>query len=76
MHKLCESKLTSITVDSVRLTVILGYFMMNEAYNVGPDWCLEYSRKAHGGISGLVLFRVDGDQRTRSGQRLKNINIV
>ena len=64
-------KLTSIAVDSISLTMVLGNFVVNEAHNIGPDRGLEDSRKANRGISSLVLFRIHGNLGTRRGQRLK-----
>ena len=37
---------TCITVYAIWLTMILSNFMMNEAYNIGSDGCLENSWQA------------------------------
>ena len=51
--------------------MVLGYFMMDEADDIGTNWGLEDSWEANGGLSGLILLGVDGNLRTRRGQRLK-----
>jgi len=55
---------TSITVYSISLAMILSNFMVDEADNVGPDGGLEDCGEADGGVGGLVLLRVNGDQGT------------
>ena len=65
-------QLTSITVDSIWLTMVFGHFVVNEAHNVGTNWSLEDSRQANGSLSGLVFLRIDGNLRTSRGQRLQS----
>ena len=68
-------KLTSITVDSICLTMVFGNFVVDEAYDVGPNGSLEDGWKANWGIGCLVFFRVNGNLGTRRRQRLKsNVN--
>ena len=64
-------RLTSITIDWICLTMVLGYFMMDLAHNVGTNWSLEDGWQAYWSLSWFILFRINGDERTRGWQRLK-----
>ena len=66
------SSLTSITVDTVGLSVVLGYLVVDEGDNVGSDGGFEDSREADGGVCPLVLLAVDGDQGAGCRKGLKD----
>ena len=63
--------LTGVTIDTVCLTMIFGYFMVNEAYNVWTNRGFEDCWETDWGLSSITFFGINRDERTCRGQRLK-----
>lgn len=51
--------------------MVLGNLMVDEADDIGTNGGLEDCGEADRSFGRLLLLGVDGDQRTRRGQRLK-----
>jgi len=53
---------TSVNIDTVRLSLVLGDFVMNKGDDVGPHRGSEHSRETDGSARTLVLLGIDADQ--------------
>lgn len=58
-----ETKLTGISRNSIRLSLVLSDLSMNEVDDISPDGSSEDCWKPHGYFGWLVLLVVDTDQR-------------
>ena len=67
--------MSSVDIDAVGLTLVLGNLMMDKGDDVRTNRSSEHSWETDNSLAPNTLLRVDGDQRARSTQRLyKKIN--
>ena len=66
-----QISLTGINIDTVRLSLVLGDFVMNKGDDVWPHRGSEHSRETDGSARTLVLLGIDADQWAGRCERLK-----
>ncbi len=64
--------MSSVDIDAVRLTLVLGNLMMDKGDDVRTNRSSEHSWETDNSLATYTLLRVDGDQRAGSTQRLNN----
>ena len=64
--------LTSILVDGISLTTVLGDVVVDHGDHVGSDLGLVDGGQSHSDLGGLILLGVDRDDGAGGGQRLKD----